>query len=198
MRAPSMRLPLLAIHTFALFAIAVPLAAAPKPRAPKAVIEFTPHTSTALSSIEVQISDGLSSNPVRNPVSDAVLFVSKSGGDAQAALAAGDGEGKQTGALFHVRLFIVAGGRLYTGVRGQCGTWQMDVSRCTTGCDGGTFALRRNGAAALELLLGAIPGGDAGIGNGLTISACGFDEESDVRLVAKSGRGLAVAGFGRD
>lgn len=74
----------------------------------------------------------------------------------------------------------------------------MDVSRCTAGCDGGIFALRRNGAAPLELLLGAIPGGEAGTGSGVAISGCGVDEESDVRLVAKSGRGLAVAGFGRD
>ena len=102
------------------------------------------------------------------------------------------------GALFSVRLFIVAGGRLYTGGRGQCGVWESDLSRCSSTCEGGSFAVRRKGASPLELLLGAIPGGPAGVGPGLTISDCGLEDGGDVKLVAKGGRGLAVAGFGRD
>lgn len=115
-----MRLLTIAIHACLLLANATPLAAAPKPRAPKAVIEFAPQTATALAALEVQISDGLAASPARHPVSDAVLFVSKSGGDAQAALTAAGGTSDhpygqssvQAGALFNVRVFIVAGGKL--------------------------------------------------------------------------------------
>jgi hypothetical protein len=179
---------------------ATPALAANRNRPPKAVVEFAPSSQAALSTLEVEISNGETASPARQPVTDAALFVSKAGGDANAALEASSGSGQpQTnGALFTVRLFIVAGGQLYTGGRGQCAAWDGDVARCSAGCDGGTFAVRRHGAAALELLLGAVAGAEAGVGRGITVSACGYDEEADVRLVPKSGRGLSVTPFGND
>jgi hypothetical protein len=168
-------------------------------RTSRAVVEFTPQPPGALAQFEIEIATTAETSAARLPVSDAALFVSKAGGDAAAALKIADRAALGPGeALFNVRLFVVAGGRLYTGVRGQCGAWENGLSLCSAACDGGIFAVRRTGSAPLELLLGAISGAPAGTGTGLTLSACGFDEEGDVRLVAKSGRGLAVAGFGSD
>ncbi|NOT69987.1 MAG: hypothetical protein HOP09_01520 [Hyphomicrobium sp.] len=180
--------------------IALPsAAAAPRTRAPKAAIELTPSSASALVQFEVEVTDSQTSAAKRHAVSDAAMFVAKSGGDAQAALAAPEGAGAAAGAAhFTVRLFIVADGRLYTGGRGQCGAWQNDVARCSAACDGGSFAVRRNGAAPVELLIGAVPGGEAGSGRGIAITGCGFDEDHEIRLVAKAGRGLAVAGFRHD
>lgn len=168
-------------------------------RAARAVAEYQPYSATALVSLEVETSATATASAERQPVTDAALFVSKSGGDIEAALRSPDSvRAAGAGSLFNVRLFIVAGGRLYSGGRGQCGAWDSDVAHCSASCDSGAFAIRRNGAAPLELLLGAVPGGPAGAGTGLTISACGLEEGADVKLVAKSGRGLAVAGFGSD
>jgi hypothetical protein len=182
-------------------AAAVPSVAPPRAhaRAARAVAEYRPYSAAALASLEVETSATAAASAERQPVTDAALFVSKSGGDVEAALRSDDGvHAAGKGSLFNVRLFIVAGGRLYGGGRGQCGAWESDVSFCSASCDSGVFAIRRNGAAPLELLLGALPGGPAGAGTGLTISGCGLDEGSDAKLVAKAGRGLAVAGFGRD
>lgn len=172
----------------------------PQTRSPKAAAEYVPHSQGALATLEVEVTDAAGAAPARQAVTDAKLFISKPGGDVAAALAAGDGAAAPAGSksLFSVRLFIVAGGRLYSGARGQCGPWESDVSRCQASCEGGTFAIRRHGAAPVELLLGAIPGGTAGAGPGLTITGCGLEEDTEAKLVPKGGRGLAVAGFGSD
>jgi hypothetical protein len=167
-------------------------------RSAKQLVEFTPVSTAALSMLEVEIT-GLGAEPrTRQPVSDAALFVTKPGGDAAAALTAAENTSEKDGTQFNVRLLIVANGRLYTGGRGQCGGWESDVARCASVCDGGSFAVRRKGAAPLELLVGAIPGGAAGQGAGVTVSPCGLEDDLEARLVVKTGRGLAVAGFGSD
>ena len=180
-------------------ALASSLPAQTRGQLPKAVVEFRPQPPAALTSLEVEVTGAGAGTSQHLPVSDAALFVTKSGGDAEAELTAVDGTpDSRPAARFNVRLFIVAGGHLYTGGRGQCGAWENDVSRCSAACEGGISALRRNGAAPLELLIRAIPGGEAGQGTGLTITTCGLDDEDEAKLIAKSGRGLAVTGFGRD
>ena len=168
-------------------------------RGPKQVLELKPQSAKALSNFEVEISNAGAVKGERQQVTDAVLFLSKPGGDVQATLRADEGDppGERT-TLFSVRLFIVAGGALYSGARAKCGSWINNVSKCSVACDGGVFALRRNGAAPLELLLGAIPGGSATDGKGVIVSECGFDEASDVRLVPGLNRGLVVVGFGSE
>jgi hypothetical protein len=174
-------------------------ASAETARGPKQVLELMPQSATALSNFEVEISNAGAAKSQRQQVTDAVLFMSKSGGDVQAALHADEGEApSQSATLFSVRLFIVAGGKLYSGGRAKCGSWFSNVSKCSVACDGGAFALRRNGAAPLELLVGAIPGGSAADSKGVMVSECGFDEASDARLVPGLNRGLAVAGFGSE
>ena len=190
---------------FAVLAVVVPSLlpsstwSAPKPRSAKTAIELAPASPTALAGFEVEIGDLNDGATQRLAVTDAALFVSSPRGDVRAVLAEPDGAAQARAApLFSIRLIVVAGGRLYTGGRGQCGGWVDGVARCTASCDDGIFAIRRNGSAALELMVGAVPGGAAGGSSGLTISACDFDDGGSAKLVAKSGRTLAVAAFGRD
>jgi hypothetical protein len=207
-RGPSLvasGLALFGMVSFVWLIFAAPSGAAPRPKAARSTIEFVPQTSNAFAAFEVELPETVDSTPRKMHVTDAILFVSAPAGDAASALAApnddpADGLTKSNGepTFLNVRLFVVAGGRLYGGGRGKCSRWQGGLSRCQTACDSGSFALRRNGAAPLELLVGAIPGGAAGTGTGIPITNCGFDETGDVKLVAKSGRGLAVAGFGSD
>ena len=183
----------------ALMAAAVcPVSADPaKPqREVRSSLEFSVAGRSSLGAIEAEIAEPGTATTERQPVTDIALFAFKPGGDVRAALQAANDEVTLTGAaLFTVRLFVVMGGRLYSEARGQCGGWESDVAHCTVGCDAGLFAVRRNGSAALELLVGAIPGGTADDGGGVTISTCGFDEAGDVKLVPKTARGLAIVGF---
>lgn len=177
--------------------------AAPPARAPRSALEFAPASPTALAALEVEIGDLTVGTPKRLDVTDGALFVSSPGSDVRTTLAlpdtsSGPSDAARTATLFSVRLIVVAGGRLYTGGRGQCGRWADGVARCAASCDGGTFAVRRNGAATLELMIGPVPGGAAGGGAGLLLSGCDVDDAGTVRLVAKSGRTLAVAAFARD
>lgn len=185
-----------------LCAVSILTAADAAPRKARASAEFKVENRSALGALELVISDPSVSEGLREPVTDFAVFVSKSGADIGRILTAQEAESADaaaaTGALFNVRLFIVAGGRLYSAAKGQCGPWANDVSRCTAACDGGTFALRRKGSAPLEFLLGAIPGGTAGADDGLILSDCSFDETGDIRLAAKASRGLAVVGLSDD
>lgn len=163
----------------------------------RAVAEYSIANRAALAALEVKLSDASASGASRQTVTDLALFVSRSGGDVGRQLSAADGElpqvdGTEGQHLFNVRLFVVSGGRLYTGVKGQCGPWSNDVSLCRLACDGGVFAVRRKASAALEFLVGAIPGGAAGEGTGLNLFGCGFEEASEAQLTVKAGRGLAV------
>ncbi|HPG89317.1 MAG TPA: hypothetical protein PLD46_06660, partial [Hyphomicrobium sp.] len=153
-------------------------AAAPRVRAAKPVVEFAPYAERALKDFELEVVSSADGITQRLPVTDGALFVSKAGGDAEAQLVAPNGQMPSSReSLFAVRFFIVAGGKLYSGGRGRCGAWDGDVSHCVASCDDGRFALRRNGAAPLELLLGAIPGGVGGTGGGIAVSECGFEED---------------------
>lgn len=157
----------------------------------------------ALSSIELIATDANASGGLNAPVTDVVLFVARSRASHSKPASDSPEEPRHASpaalgpaTLFAVRILVVAGGRLYTGARGRCGAWNNGVAQCALDCDGGNFAMRRNGGAPLELLLGAIPGGEAGEGHGLTVSPCGFDD--DAMLKVKAGRGLAVIGFSSD
>lgn len=180
-----------------------PTFAQAKVQRPRSSAEYTLSDRGALAQVDVDVTDASAASALHEPVTDMVLFLSKSGADLGKLLRAADGENPDGGAgsvqgLFHARLFVVAAGRLYTGATGQCSPWSNGVSLCSAGCDGGTFALRRNGGAPLEVLIGAVPGGPAGEGPGLTISACSFDEAGDAKIKVKAGRGLAVIGFTSD
>lgn len=170
-----------------------------KPRKARAAAEFKVENRAALGTLELVISDPSVAEGLREPVTDLAAFVSKSGSDIGQILSASEADSASVAgpsqSLFNVRLFIVAGGRLYTAGKGQCGPWLNDVSRCSASCDGGAFALRRKASAPLEFLLGAIPGGSADAAQGLILSDCGFDETGEIRLVAKSSRALAVVGL---
>ncbi len=170
-----------------------------KPQKARAAAEFKVENRLALNGLELVISDPSVAEGLREPVTDLAIFVSKSGSDIGRILTASDAESASVAGpsqpLFNVRLFVVAGGRLYSAAKGQCGAWANDVSRCTASCDGGAFALRRKASAPLEFLLGAIPGGSAEPAQGLVLSDCGFDETGEIRLVAKSARALTVVGL---
>jgi hypothetical protein len=175
-------------------ATASTVAAAPRTRDAKASLEFAPASRASLAQIEVAIGDASVAVDDRQAVTDMALFVFKPGGDVRASLHAANNAESGSG-TFTVRIFVVAGGRLYTQTRGQCTAWLNDVAMCSASCDAGDFGVRRNGSAALELLLGAIPGGAAGAGNGVSLTACGFDDSGDARLTVKTGRSLAAVGF---
>jgi hypothetical protein len=191
-----------AIFLALLCALGILPAADAAPRKARASAEFKVEDRSALGALELVISDPSVSEGLREPVTDLALFVSKSGADIGRILTAQEAQSADaaaaSGTLFNVRLFIVAGGRLYSDAKGQCGPWANDVSRCTAACDGGTFALRRKGSAPLEFLLGAIPRGAAGADDGLILSDCSFDETGDIRLAAKASRALAVVGLSDD
>ncbi len=180
-------------------AAASPGFAASRAREAKASLEFALASRQALAAVEVALSDPSVAAADRQSVTDMALFVFKPGGDVRVSLHGANGTVPEAGGgHFSVRVFVVAGGRLYTGARGQCSSWDNDVALCSASCDGGDFALRRNGSATLELLIGALPGGRAGAGSGVTVSDCGFDESGDAKLTAKTSRGLAVIGFDGD
>ena len=165
-------------------------------KAVKATLELTVADPANLEAFEVQTRGG--AGP-RAPVTDMAVFLFKPGADLNAALNAANGEAAPGGkGLFSARLFVVADGKLYTAARGTCGPWDNDITTCAAGCDGGEFALRRNGAAVLELLAGAIPGSLATSGEAIIVSACGDDENNQVRLAPKTGQDLAVVGFEGD
>lgn len=193
----SRTLPCRWISALAAGCLALPGPATAAKRTPtvRASLEFTLQNRAALATVEAVVADAGVATGRPQPVSDMVLFVSKAGRDVEAALLAENGQPVDASGLLNARLFVVAGGRLYTAARGQCGGWQNDVVLCSATCDGGTFALRRRASAPLELLLGAIPGASGLAKPGATISACDFEAGGETRLVPKAGRGLAVLGF---
>ena len=178
-----------------------PMAASPglakRIRPPAATREFQVDDHKSLAGFEIEISDTSAARPVRAAVSDAMLIVAALGGDAGAALERRHtGEGASTADLINLRLFVVAGGLLYHQGVARCRDWDNDVARCRVDCDGSEFNLRRNGSTVLELDLRVNPGGtDGAKGRGVALSACTLDGNGEVRLVSKSGRGLAVIRF---
>ncbi len=172
----------------------------------KPAAEFSVQKRSSLAVLELEVTQpgDADASVVRQSISDMVLFVSRQGADATKLLAAADGEvpeaatGKSS-VLFSVRVFIVAAGKLHTGLKAQCGAWANDVSRCAAPCEAGTFAIRRKASAPLELLFGAIPGGSAGDGDGISLAGCSLEDGgADMRLRPKPGQALAVVGFGDD
>jgi hypothetical protein len=174
-------------------------------RSGKSAAEFSVQKRSSLTALELEVQQpgDADASVAHQPITDMTLFVSRQGADVAKLLAAADGElpdasSGKSAVLFSVRVFIVAAGKLHTGLKAQCGAWANDVSRCTAPCEAGTFALRRKAAAPLELLFGAIPGGSAGAGDGVSLSGCGLEDGADIRVRPKSGQALAVVGFGDD
>lgn len=185
-----------ALLTGLLFAVALPAAqGAAKPvHRPRASLEFAPQSHASLSSVEIKALGAGTARAQRTAVTDMMLVLADPAGDIGGWLARPNAT--TGGPSMTIRMFTVAGGRLYHQTEGRCAPWNNDIATCSADCDGGNFALRRNGSAALELLVGAVPGAPSGEpGEGVAIAPCSIDAGLDARLSPKTGKVLAIVGF---
>ena len=153
--------------------------------------EFSVRDRAPLGRIEIEIPDSAGAKPARAAVSDVMLVLAAPGGDVRAVLESRNGGGGSD--TLNVRLFVVAGGRLYHQASARCTAFSNDVAACTADCGGGEFSLRRAGSSGLELVLtaGAVHS-DTGTRAGIALAACRLDESGDLRLVVKAGLAQAV------
>lgn len=188
-----MRAALLSVSALCLAAaVAVSATAQPAARTSERPLTFRTAKGQGVGQLAVVTSDADGLNKRRETVTDVMLrLMPAAAGMADPLsypnLSPRDARTGQP-ALFHADLIVVAGGRLHVEEGARCTAWVADTAQCTTGCEGGTFALsrdRRNGRR-LRISIGEVQVGEGG--DGIRIAACSDDESGDRRIAPQSGR----------
>ncbi len=174
--------------TAALWLCRGPVNAAP----PDAPLVLRPLAVTSITELDIVLSDRGRGTGRRISVSDLVVRL-RPEGDARLAalltLADGDRVGRGR-VLFTAEVLVVAGGRLYIEERARCAPWIAGASLCRTECDGGVFAIVRQGrgtAQRLALRFGQV---DAAEEAGVRLGSCRDGGAEDVVLMPRHGKAI--------
>lgn len=167
---------------------------------PRVAIEVRLRNAADAQLLEVAVPDPASGRIARRPISDLMLRLSVNRGDLDAAMRLPNGQAiNRDDGLMRVRLYVVSGGRLLKDGEARCDRWGEDTSICSLACDGGTFALRRNGLS-LTLVVGKLPRGldeafRPGVRGGFSIAGCAGADDAELLLAPSGGRTTVELGF---
>lgn len=90
--------------------------------------------------------------------------------------------------IMRATLYLVAGGRLLPTVAARCDSWIEDMARCSVGCDGGAFLLKRDADRARFAMLLSKRADEADEHRGLVINACAGPEAQELQLAPTRAR----------
>jgi hypothetical protein len=173
-----------------------PVDAAP----PDAPLVLRPLAVTSIAGLDIVLSDRGRGTGRRIAVSDLVVRL-RPEGDARLAalLALADGDRAGRGrVLFTAEVLVVAGGRLYLEERARCAPWTAGASICRTECDGGAFAIVRQGRGTAQRLAIRFGQVDAAEEAGVRLGSCRDGGAEDVVLMPRHGKGIHEVPLGSE
>lgn len=159
---------------------------------PEAPLVLRPLGSTASADLDIVLADRGRGTGRRIPVSDLVVRLRPEGGVPLAtllSLADGDRLGRAR-VVFTAEVLVVAGGRLYIEERARCAPWTAGASLCRTECDGGVFAIVRQGRGTAQRLVLRFGQVDAAEEAGVRLGSCRDGGLEDVVLMPRQGKAI--------
>ena len=148
--------------------------------------------ATSTVDLDIVLADRGRGTGRRIPVSDLVVRLRPEGGVPLATLLSlpdGDRPGRAR-VVFTAEVLVVAGGRLFIEERARCAPWTAGASLCRTECDGGVFAIVRQGrgtAQRLTLRFGQV---DAAEEAGVRLGSCRDGGAEDIVLMPRQGKAI--------